>query len=84
MRVCILGPSRSGTTSLMNYVSFSLNLKCIVEPYNEELYDKHNLDSSEEYRNWEQPKTVVKHLYTQIPNDTQSKFVRSSRKLVCC
>lgn len=69
MRVCIVGTSRSGTTSLMNYVSYSLNLNCIVEPYNEGIYTINKPKDADEYKNWEQPNTVVKHLITQVPKD---------------
>ena len=69
MRVCIVGTSRSGTTSLMNYVHYSLNLNCIVEPYNEGIYAINRPKDADEFKNWEQPNTVVKHLITQVPKD---------------
>ena len=69
MRICIIGTSRSGTTSLMNYVHLSLNLSCIVEPYNEEIYSTNKLNDADEFKNWKQPDTVVKHLISQVPKD---------------
>ena len=69
MRICIIGSSRSGTTSLMKYVHCSLKLDCIVEPYNEGIYAINKPKDADEFKNWEQPNTVVKHLISQVPKD---------------
>jgi len=82
MRVCILGPSRSGTTSLMKYVSYSLKLTCIVEPYNTGFYAINGPKQADEYRNWEKPNTVVKHLFTQIPKDKLYKLDKYFDKVI--
>lgn len=79
MRVCILGPSRSGTTSLMNYISYSLKLSCIVEPYNVDIYES---SQANEYKNWKKPNTIVKHLYTQIPEDKVYKLDKYFDKVI--
>ena len=69
MRVCIIGTSRSGTTSLMKYVHLSLNLLPLIEPYNKSSHRKHSPLDRNEYMIWEQPKVLVKHLITQVPED---------------
>ena len=82
MRICILGTSRSGTTSLMNYVSYSLKLSCIVEPYNEGKYAKNGPKQADEYKNWEKPDTVVKHLFSQVPKNKLYKLDKYFDKVI--
>jgi hypothetical protein len=82
MRVCILGTSRSGTTSLMKYAYLSLNLLPIVEPYNKSSYRKHSPQKRNEYMIWEQPKVLVKHLISQVPKDKLYKLQDYHDKVV--
>lgn len=65
MRICIVGTSRSGTTSLLNYICHSLSLDGITEPFNNSLGER----NITEYDIWKKPNTVVKHLIEQVPKD---------------
>ena len=66
MRVCILGSPRSGTTSLYKYLTNSLELEGLNEPYNKRMDQRFGKRNLTEYDIWERDNLVVKHLSMQL------------------
>lgn len=83
MRICILGSPRSGTTSLMEYISDSLKIKRINEPYNDTIDTRWGKRNITEDNIWKDENTLVKHLIFQL-NSEQKKTLRNYfDKIVC-
>jgi hypothetical protein len=76
MRVCILGSPRSGTTSLLNYISESLNISKLNEPYNSDL-------PITEQSTWLKDNMAVKHLMHQLSNKQKLNLHKHFDKVVC-
>jgi len=69
MRICILGSPRSGTTTLLDYISESLELKKYNEPYLEINFEKWDEINITEDNIWEDNNTVVKHQIFQLTKE---------------
>ena len=83
MRICILGSARSGTTTLLDYISESLELKRLNEPYQtliDEQWGERNITENEI---WKDKNTVVKHLVNQLSHEQKVTLPRYFDKIVC-
>ena len=76
MRICILGSPRSGTTSLLNYISESLNIFKLNEPYNSDF-------PITEQSTWPKDNMAVKHLMHQLSNKQKLDLHKHFDKVVC-
>jgi len=83
MRICILGSPRSGTTTLLDYISESLELKKYNEPYLEINFEKWDEINITEDNIWEDNNTVVKHQIFQLTKEQKETLPRYFDKIVC-
>jgi len=82
MRVCILGSPRSGTTSLYKYLTNSLELEGLNEPYNKRMDQRFGKRNLTEYDIWERDNLVVKHLSMQLDRNQISLLEDHFDKIV--
>jgi hypothetical protein len=83
MRICILGSPRSGTTSLMEYISDSLKLNRYNEPYSYSSGTQLRKNNVTEDNIWRDKNTVVKHLMFQLSTEQKKTLRDSFDKVVC-
>ena len=74
MRICILGSPRSGTTSLMEYISDSLKIKRINEPYNDTIDTRWGKINITKGTISKADNTLVKHLIFQLHSKKKKPF----------
>lgn len=83
MRICILGSPRSGTTSLMEYISDSLKINRVNEPYNSIIDTRWGKRDITEDSIWRDKNTVVKHLIFQLTLEQKKTLKDYFDKVVC-
>jgi len=83
MRICILGSPRSGTTSLMEYISDSLKINRVNEPYNSIIDTRWGKRDITEDSIWRDKNTVVKHLIFQLTSEQKKNLKDHFDKVVC-
>lgn len=83
MRICILASPRSGSRSLMSFLSKNFKLKVYDEPYNiwmEERYAKRHLYKEDI---WHNDNILVKHMVKHLPLYKLHKLDNYFDKIIC-
>ena len=78
MRVAIYAQARSGSTTLLDYISKSLNYKPIFEPFNPVSVNKYS-----EKEIWHEDNVVVKFLIRTLEKDETEKIKNHFDKVIC-